>query len=242
MATPYNFLDAVNKTLKRVGVIQGDTGALTDFTEAAHQTDIDVAMDVWNELIHELYSRGLFKGEIAQGTITLLTSTTTATTAGQGPGVREYSLATDFERMAGTSRETRVLSNAAKGLQMGEYPGGYERMIADQTTASDYAGQSNRFAISPITGNIRIEADPQSGQSSDAYTYLYDKRLFMSATGDTFPFSDTVVDSLNPAAAQLWKRDRKKEFDAELFNKGFNRAMAYLTQTQPRNRYAPRRG
>ncbi len=229
----YSFLDGVNRVLKRVGVIQGDTGELSDFTESAHQVDIDVAIQAWNELIHEYYGRGLFTGEIDESSITLVTATTSAT---DHLAPREYALPADFERMSG-NKEHRILRNETTGHFLVEYPGGYPQLKADHITATAFNGQPLRWVINPIRGGLEIDVNPGAGESGDVYKFLYDKRVVLTAIGDSFPFSDTVVDGLVPAVAQLWKRDRRKEFDAELFSVNFNRGVEYLTQSQPKKRW-----
>src|SRR5216683_1546313 len=50
----YTFLTAINNSLKRVQVIQGATGALTTFTAPAIQTDVDVMIMAWNEVIQDI--------------------------------------------------------------------------------------------------------------------------------------------------------------------------------------------
>ena len=69
------FLQAVNETLKRVRVIQGDAGELVTstiastatgavatgaFTDSGRQTEIDLAIQLWQEGLHEIYAMGLF--------------------------------------------------------------------------------------------------------------------------------------------------------------------------------------
>ena len=66
-------LNAVNEILKRVGVISGDSGALTTLTDSARQKPIDVAIQVINEAMDELYSMPGISAPQGQGesTITL---------------------------------------------------------------------------------------------------------------------------------------------------------------------------
>jgi hypothetical protein len=234
----YTFMDGINRLLKRVGVIQGDTGDLSSFTDSAHQVDIDVGIQSFNELIHEYYSRDMFDGEVAEGSITLVTATTSATDA---LAPREYALATDFERMTG-DRDQRILRNETNNFVIKEHKGGYAQLKVDQIDPSDFNGQPTSWVINPIRGVLEINTNPQAGESGDVYKYLYDKRIALTATGDLFPFSDTVVDAIMPAAAQLWKRDRRKEFDDGIFNTSFNRGLSYLTQSQTKTRYGVKRG
>jgi len=56
------YLVAVNDTLRRVGVIAGDAGELTTFTDTARQREIDIVTQAWNEVCHELYDLGSLRG------------------------------------------------------------------------------------------------------------------------------------------------------------------------------------
>lgn len=226
----YTFETAVSNTLKRVGVIQGDSGALTSFTDSARQTDIDVAIQVWNEMMQELYDQSLIDhGGLATGLITLTT----------GTGGREYSLATDFEKFSGG--DVLLRSTNGDNWQIVEYPGGYVQMVNDQITATEYRGQPTRAVINPTNGKLRLDTDPGNDESGDTYGYLYEKRISLTATGDTFPFSDTVVDALLPAVSLKWKRERHNEdFTEREFNKSFSRASSFLTKRQPSTQYGRR--
>ena len=82
------FLQAVNATLKRARIIQGDAGDLTSFTDSARQNDVDLTIQLWNEVIHRMYNEGLFSQGTDEDTITLTLNE------------REYSLASDFEEFA----------------------------------------------------------------------------------------------------------------------------------------------
>ncbi len=83
----YTLLNAVNATLKRVKIISGVSGELTLLTDTARQQYIDTALQVWNEILHEIYSRTEepYPLDSAESTITLMT------------GTREYNLPSDLE-------------------------------------------------------------------------------------------------------------------------------------------------
>ena len=188
----FTFLQVTNNSLTRLGIIHGDADALTTFTDAARQREIDVLHQVWNEAIIGLYDKGSFQGEVAEGTITLVT------------GDREYALASAFEQLAGDNHETRVLVNVAANHVLHEYDGGYWKMYADQPDPSDLTGQASRFTINPVNDTIRLDTTPTSSENDDVYTYLYDKRVGnLSATDASFPFSDSVVDALLPLVVEV---------------------------------------
>lgn len=241
------FLQAVNATLKRTKVIQGDAGELatstvtstatgavaTDaFTDSGRQTHIDLTIQVWQEAMHELFTLNLLPDEAATATISLIT------------GQREYSMESDFERIAGRSWEERVFRGATTNLILTEYPGGYSRMLRDQPNATDFTGDPTHWAISPVDGTkIRFDREPTADQNGDTYHILYEKRLALTATmaTETLPFSDTVADALVPVVAEGWNRIQKKEFDSGLFRTSIARAARTVTRNQPRVRYGFRR-
>ena len=238
---PLVFLDAVNETLKRVGVIQGDAGELVtgtgtddEFTDSARQTDIDLAIQIWQESMHELLSLGLFANEASTATITLV--------AGQ----REYTLAADavFERFAGKTEDTRVLRGATTGLIVTQYPGGYDQMLVDQPVATDYTGDPGRYAISPVNGDIRLDAEPTADNAGDTYNALIETVQSLTSTmaTDAFLWTDTVTNALIPVVAETWTRHMKQEFDAEQFRRSLTRAASIARKDQRRTRWGVRRG
>ena len=203
------------------------------FVDSGRQTQIDLSIQVWQEAMHELFSLGLLPNEAATATISLVTNT------------REYSMPSDFERIAGESREERVFRGATTLLILTEYPGGYARMLRDQPNATDYTGDPQHWAISPVDGTkIRIDREPTADQNGDVYNILYEKRMSLTATmaTETLPFSDTVADALVPVVAEGWNRVMKKEFDSGLFRTSIARAAKTVTRNQPRVRYGFRRG
>ena len=240
------FLQAVNQTMKRTRTIQGDAGELATstvtstatglvatgaFVDSGRQVQIDLHIQLWQEAIHEIYSLGLFAAEAASATLTLV------------DGQREYSLPSDFERIAGNDRDERVLRGATTGLLITEYPGGYARMLRDQPIATDYIGDASHWALSPtIKARLRLSAEPTSEQDGQTYNVLYDKRLALTTTmaTETLPVSDTVADSLVPVVAEAYNRVMKKEFDSGLFRRSLARGLGYLTQKQNRVRYGRR--
>lgn len=243
---PIVFLDAVNETLKRVRVIQGDAGELatstvtstatgavaTDaFTDSGRQTQIDLAIQLWQEATHEVYRLGMFASGIASATVVLSDS------------VREYAMPGDFERFAGRDDDSKVLRGVTNGLVLRQYRGGYARMLADQPVASDYRGQPHAWARSPVTGNLRFDREPTSDEAGETYNFLYEKRLTLTSTmaTESLPYSDTVAAALVPVVAEGWNRIMAKEFDSALFQVSLARALDFVSADQPRLRYGKRR-
>lgn len=239
------FLQAVNSTLKRVRVIQGDAGELaTDttttatgatatnaFEDSGRQTEIDLVIQLWQEATHEVFNLGLFPNEGSTATISLV------------DGQREYTLPSDFERVAGESHGVRVMRAATSGLIAHEYPGGYAAMLRDQVVATDFRGDPNHWAISPVNGDLRLDREPTSEQDGQTWNILYEKEIKLTSTmaTETLPFSDTVAAGIVPVVAEAWNRVYKKEFDAGIFRSSLARSLDYMTRNQRRVRYGKRR-
>lgn len=220
MAT--TFLQAVNATLKRVGIIQGDSGALSSFTDSGRQTDVDVMLDAWNDVIAELYKAGDFPGEQEENSFTL------------SSGTGEYTLATDY---------TRILGNpicVARNLIIEKWPGTFAELREAQPDPSDFTGQPNYWVINPTNDKIRLDRQATADEDGDVYTYINEKRINMSATGDTFPFSDEVVDALKPAVCQVWSADQKSQFNEGIYQASMSRAAQLLSRDRKSDRYGVR--
>ena len=118
-----------------------------------------------------------------------------------------------------------------------EYPGGYLKMLADQPVASDWIGDANYWAISPRNEALRLDRTPTA--SGLTYNFAYERRIDLTSTmaTATMPFSDTVCRSLVPAVAELYDRQKKKEFDAGIFRASIVRAYNYAQKGQDRSRW-----
>jgi hypothetical protein len=209
-----SLLTAVNATLKRVSIIEGSSGELTTFTDSARQTSVDVMIDVWNEVVDTLYSLAdSLEGETASSTFTLALND------------REYALASDYVRMIGNP------INSTNNRILFPYPGGYQQMLVDQLDETQFTGAPLRWVVNPNNGEIRVDSHPTSSEVNDVYTYQYEKALNLSVVGDTFPFGDEIVQSLYPAVAQAWTRERQQQFDQGIFNASLARAAQKLRNT-----------
>jgi hypothetical protein len=236
------FLQAVNASLKRARVIQGDSGELATstvtstatgltatgaFTDSSRQTQIDIMLQIWNELEHELYSRGMFAPEVASATMTLVTNQ------------REYTMPSNFERFAADG----VWRGATHQWLICEYPGGYAQMLKDQPgLASQWEGEPNGYAISPVsTQTIRLDMNPNSTINGWTYNVLYEKRLQLTASMATeaLPWSDTITDALVPVAAVTWEATYKEKFNPAVFQTSIARALEFAGQKQRRTFWGP---
>lgn len=247
---PIVFLDAVNETLKRAGIIQGDTQKLatstvsstatgliaTDaFTQSGIQQHIDLTIQLWNEVMHEAYSMGLFANEAASATLTWVSTSLTATT-------RIYAVPTDFERFAGADYHDRAIRGATTGLVLLEYPGGYARMRANQPIATDYIGDPSYWAINPVDGSLYLDRCLPTDLHGETYNFIYEKRLELTSTMATasMAFTDTAINALMPVVAEDFQRWRKDLFDLDARRKSLARAIGFLGRTQTRKRWGIR--
>lgn len=225
MATTLTFLNAVNASLKRVQMIEGSSGELSSFTDSARQTSVDVMLDVWNEVVDELFKLSEdFEGEIAESTFDLATDTVA------------YTLATDYVRMIGNpvdATNKRVLT---------PYPGGYKQLRVNRPDRTDFTGAPLHWAVSPLDGDLEIDVTPTSEENGDTYTYMYEKGVNLSGTTDTFPFDDEITRSLYAAVAQAWTRERNQQFDEGIYNASLARAAQKLRNTPTPKHYGVRRG
>jgi hypothetical protein len=216
-------LNCTNEILKEVGVIAGDAGLLTSLTDSARQVNIDRAIQVVNEGIDELYTTAdvAHPNQQAESTITLTL------------GTRAYSLATDLIRL----RWPMIDKTNTQWLK--EYPGGYGAELVGDPEQDD-VGLPHYAAIRPTDGKLYLERAPAAEDVGKVYTYQYDKTLELTTAASTVPFNDTVFRAMVPAWAQLWKRERRGEFDQSIYRLNIGRASRLLTQKQMRSHYNPR--
>ena len=245
---PMLFMECVNGSLKRAGIVAGDSAELGTGTSTATafqytasgvfsarsdiQHSVDLMLQMWQEVTSEIYSMNLVPNLLATATITLVTNT------------REYALPSDFERVAGETYESRVMRSATQAVTLGEYPGGYLKMLADQPVATDWTGQPNAWAISPRDEALRIDRSPTSDENGTVYNLAYERRVELTSTmaTATMPYSDTVCRSLIPVVAELYNSAKKDKFDAGVFRSSLVRAFNFANKGQDRTRWGVRRG
>jgi hypothetical protein len=216
-------LNATNEILKRVGLIAGDSGLLTTLTDSARQVAIDVAVQVVNEGIDELYAASNVAKPNGQGE-----STVTLATAD-----RSYALA------AGLIRLRWPMVDKTNTQFLHQYPGGYNAMLIADPEQDD-TGLPVYAAINPVNGELHLDRAPTSVENGRVYTYQYDKELVLSLAADTVPFKDAVFRAMVPVWVQMWKRERRNEFDGELYKIDLGRAATLMTQILPRDSWSPR--
>lgn len=216
-------LQAVNEVLKRTAIIAGDAGLLTTLTDTARQVSIDQAVQVINEGIDELYTTSEISqpNEQAEGTLTLLN------------GTRFYTLASDLIQL----RWPFIDKTHTQWLY--QYPGGYNAMLIGDPEQDD-TGLPYYASIRPTDGKLYLDRAPTTVEAGRIYTYQYDKTLELDAAADTVPFNDAIFRAMVPAWVQLFKRERRNEFDEALYKLSVGRASRLLTMKQMRSHYNPR--
>ena len=111
-------LDGINEVLKRVKIVRGDTGVLTGLTDATVQTHIDLAVQMWNESLDDLYTDTIKPKELAESTLTLVT------------GDRDYALQTDLVELK------FPLIDETNGNYIFEWKRGYMDLVTIQNVPS----------------------------------------------------------------------------------------------------------
>jgi hypothetical protein len=182
-----------------------------------------VAVQVVNEGIDELYSTAevSLPNEQGSSSITLVA------------GTRAYSLASDVVQLLWP------LVDRTNSQIIEEFPGGYNALLTHDLEQDD-TGLPHYAVIRPTDGLLHLDVAPTSVEAGRIYTYQYDKNLALTLAASTVPFSDAVFRAMVPVWVQLFKRERRNEFDSELFRASIGRASRLLTQKQMRTNYCPR--
>jgi len=225
-------LQGVNEVLKRLGDIKSNSGELSSLTDSQRQVQIDLAVQVWNEVILDLYDscEEQLPKEMSTSTITLAT------------GDRDYSLPTDMTYIRWP------LKNDSNGYLIQEYPGGWQQMLLDQLQPANFTGRPFYGCIRPSDGLLYLDRIPTAADNGLAYTLYYDKSLIMSSAASVYPFSDDVFTELVPAVAEKIKMERDNQSDAKYsvsekkYSKSMGKAAAKVSMNVARNYYSPDRG
>jgi len=216
-------LNATNDMFKMAGLISGDADALTTLTDSARQKDIDWCGIALNQVIDELYTSASISNDSqqAEDTITLATNT------------RNYTLHTNLVRLHWP------LIDKTHTQFIFEFAPGYDELLKLDPEVND-TGLPFLGCIRPTDGALYVFPTPTSAYNGYVYTYQYDKDLALSVASDTVPFNDTIYRAVIAAAFQVWKRERRDQFDAQLFKAHFGRAARLLSSRAPDEDYSPR--
>jgi hypothetical protein len=218
-------LNCVNETLKRVKVINSNN-ELTTLTNEGKQPYVDIAIQVWNETIDQLYADIVEPRPniLTEATITLVTDD------------RDYALATDLTMLH------YPLLDETNGLYITEYPGGYLSLVNSQSFPANYPGIPQLGAIRPTDGQLYLDRIPTANENGRIYKYRYSKDTELSLLTDEVPFDDIIFRALIPATSEKWKLENKREFNGGVFKRSIGTAARYLRKTPQHQSYLPRYG
>lgn len=217
-------LDGVNKVLRRVGEITSVSPDLTSLTDSARQRQIDLAVQLWQDVMEYVQGWADLPGDIGEGSITLVT------------GTREYAVASDFQGFVGDDKGVAWLINT--DYRLSPYPGGYKQMYADQIDPSLYTGQAGSWALNPVTQQIRLDRTPTVNENGDVLTYLYDKVITLSAATDNFPIPDAAVNVLSLTVAEVYKLSQKERLTGDVWRIGVAEALRISSRKPKDSSYA----
>jgi len=221
-------LDGVNEILRKTGSLDSDAGLLTTLSDSARQTYIDLAVQVINESMDELYSLpGLSKPKVLKESTIILET-----------GVQDYGLKSDLITLR---REWNMVDETNNQFITILGDDGYRQLtLAD--LEQDDTGLPHAAAIRPTDGRLWLDREPTSAENGLEYKYRYDRDLELTAACDEFPFKPTVFRALVAGAAELWKRERHQEFSQGLFDAHLGRAARLLNRTSTRTSWMPAHG
>ena len=224
-STNKTLLNCVNEVLKRVKIINSN-GLLTSLTHTGKQNYIDITVQCWNETIDQLYR------DIKEPRPNILTEATITLVTGQ----RNYQLATDMNLLHWP------LLDETNGQYIVKYPGGYMKLVSNQSIPANYTGLPELGAIRPTDGQLYLDRIPTSNENGNIYKYRYNKDTELSLLTDNVPFNDIVFRALVPAVAEKWKLENKKEFNGGVFKRSIGTAAGYLRKTPSNNSWTPQYG
>jgi len=216
-------LNGVNEVMKRAKLIQGDSGTLTSLTDSPRQVWIDQIVQIWNELMEELYSVSdvPMPTELSESTITLVEDT------------RNYTLDT-FNTL------NWPFIDETTGQYIYEQVGGYSALWKSQPIPSTFTGLPLFGAIRETDGDLYLDRLPTATEAGLVYKYRFHKDISVSTAAATFPFKDEIFRALVPAAADLFKAENRQDVPAS-FNASMGRAARLLSNAHVRSHYGPRR-
>ena len=225
---PKSLLNGVNEVLKKVDILEGDTGLLTSLTDSARQIFIDSAIQALNEVVDELYSISSKPKplQLAEANITLVTAD------------QDYALASDLVTLLPDFGLINTANNHI--IEIDDSEDAYRQLKLGDLDQDD-TGLPSVAAIRPTDGQLWMDRAPTSAENGRVYTYRYNKELELVVAADTFPFGNTVFRAVVPAAAEIWTRLRRKEFDDAIFSASIGRSARLLTQVPVRDSWRPGR-
>lgn len=219
-------LDGVNEILRKKNLVAGDAALLTSLTDSSRQSWIDVAIQVINEGIDEVYSiaQKSLPNQMVEATITLVN------------GTKAYALPSNLVRMHWP------LVNRVTSLFIQQYATGYEGMLLVDLRQV-FTGLPLYAAIRASDNYLVLDRTPTATENGYVYNYQYDKDTGLSLATDTMPFNNAVFRAMVPVWTQTWERQKRTtDYDIRALKENQGRAARLLTENQPSETYNPRQG
>lgn len=219
-----SLLNAVNETLKKVNIINAN-GLLTSLTHTGKQNYIDLAIQIWNEVIDKLYAdiEEPRPSILTEATITLVTSD------------RDYALASDVVIVH------FPLLDETNGQYIHEYPGGYMQLVNDQPFPANHTGLPQLGVIRPTDGQLYLDRIPTANENGRVYKYRYSKDTELSAAADEVPFDNVIFRALVPATVELWQEKKNHKFNPDVYKASIGTAARYIQKIPVRESWLPHR-
>ncbi len=218
-------LNGVNEVLKKVDVLEGDTGLLTSLVDSARQTFIDAAIQALNETVDHLYSilEQTKPKQLGEANLTLVTSD------------RDYALDSTLVTLLPKFGLINSTTNHVIQILKDD---GYRQIILGDLAGTN-SGLPSTAAIRPTDGELYMDRIPTAAQNGLVYKYRFNKELELVLLTDTFPFGNTVFRAVVPAAAELWRRNRQQEFSQAVFDGATGQAARLISLTPMRSSWQP---
>lgn len=219
-------LDGVNEILRKKNLIAGDAALLASLTDSARQPSIDLAIQVINEGIDEIYSTAQISlpNQMVEATLTLAT------------GTKAYVLPSNLVRMHWP------LIDRAHTRFIQQYATGYEGMLLVDL-AQVFTGLPLYAAIRASDNYLVFDRTPTAAENGNIYNYQYDKDTVLTVASDVMPFNNAVFRAMVPVWTQLWERTKRTQgYDVAMLKTNLGRAARLLTENQPRETWNPRQG
>ena len=215
--------------MKKVQLINGETGLLTSLTDTARQAWIDQIVQYVNEGNDELYSSAEMEmpRQLLEGTLTLATND------------RDYTLASIFSSVD-VDNVRWPFQDQTNGQYISLWRAGYRNLINTQLTPANFTGLPEWGCIRETDGEIYLDRIPTANENGRTYTVWGDKDLEMSLAADEVPYDDDVFRAMVPVWAKLWERDNRNKFDDGAFRLAVGRASRRLNKIPERTDYNPR--
>lgn len=215
-------LDGVNDVLTRARVIDSNN-QLSTLNSNSHQTAVDIVVQVWNEVIDELFNSTDIPrpNMLKEATLTLVQDD------------RDYALASDVIQLR------FPLLDETNGRYISEFPGGYLELVNSQPEPSNFTGLPIAAAIRPTDNELYLDRIPTSNEAGLVYKYRYIKDAVMASPGDPIAVPDMVYRALVPAVHELYKLEFGKDVRGGVLRKSMGRARKMLRQKPQRTFWTP---